>query len=120
MIRARTVSDTHHVQMPTRPFIAVQCSCGRTISGKDTWVAWEKQLARHMKSNYKGERTDYDVEVLNVSANGRTLTIEWCYVHGRTRFSVKTNLKRSRRCLACDQENQKRRKERYAEMKMER
>ena len=104
----------HKFTVPSRPFIAVECSCGRIIPGCATWEEWDIAEQKHTKwrDNHNPDRTDYKVEVLGTTPSGYLLTEEWCRVHGRTRFSVRTyeGSRRNRRCLACDQDRQKRAK----------
>lgn len=107
-------SDVAHCfPVPSRYFIAVECSCGAVLAGQRSWDAWDAMAARHT-GNYRDnrpDRKDYVVEVLEVKANGLYRTMEWCRKHGRTEFSVKqVATGRYRRCLLCDRSRQKLRK----------
>jgi hypothetical protein len=102
--------------MPAKFYHSTECSCGHSLPGKFDWEAWDKQVAKHTGAqpevdSSNPERTDYTVIILEERPNGMLRTEEWCRVHGRTEFSVKTiRTGRYRRCLKCDQERQRRKK----------
>jgi hypothetical protein len=98
----------HKFKMPSRPFIPVECDCGRSLLGATTWDEWDTVADKHTR--YKGDnvnpdRTDFKVDVIGSTDDGNLVTTEWCRVHGRTTFTVRIQRdRRTRRCRACDQD----------------
>jgi hypothetical protein len=108
------MAKEHCFPMPSRYFMAVECTCGAVLPGQRSWDAWDTMARRHTgdrRDNHNPDRRDFTVEVLEVKDNGLLRTMEWCRRHGRTEFSVKQIATgRYRRCLLCDRSRQKLRK----------
>jgi hypothetical protein len=102
---------THKFKMPSRPFMAVECACGRGLLGATTWEEWDAAAERHTRSkgdNVNPDRTDFKVDIIGYTDEGNLVTTEWCRVHGRTTFTVRVHQdRRTRRCRACDQARQR-------------